>query len=187
VHAWRADAAAGQGTLMHRLDLCPPLSHLLPRRRRADGDAIRPRNFGRQTRMSGKRLLPIPFRHVVSVLLPLIAAALCIAQALPLAGGASHRVIRAGQSTAGAGTVAQSVSANKAADAAAIVGDDWSSLYSKPSSPASKAASAIADPIAVATLQDGGSRRPLPVGEPHSAASPHAYFPQAPPASPTLA
>jgi hypothetical protein len=136
--------------------------------------------------MSGKR-----FRGVVSFLLPLIAAALCAAQAFPSAGAMRRDAVRAGHATAGAvsaaQSVAQSVAANKAADAAAIVADDWSNLFSKPSSPGAKAAAAIMDTAPTPALHAAGPHRPLPAIGLRSAASSQAYLSQAPPASLALA
>jgi hypothetical protein len=137
--------------------------------------------------MSGIRLTPRPFRYVVSLLLPLFAAALCAAQTFPSASTTSRDLLRTTRAAPGAATASQSAAAAKAADAAAIVGDDWSSLFSKPSSPGSKAASAIAAAVAQPALRGVYSHRPLPEGAIRSEPPAHAYFPQAPPASLTLA
>lgn len=138
-------------------------------------------------RMSGKRVTPKLFRCVVSCLLPLIATALCAAQTLPPAGNASRDINHAGQAAGGAAAASQSVAADKATDAGAIVANDWSGLFSKPTSPVSKAATAIADAVAALALHGGGSHRPSPDIGVRSDASSHAYFSQAPPASATLA
>lgn len=126
------------------------------------------------------------FRSVVSFLLPLIAAALCAAQAFPSAA-MSRALAPAGHVTAGAVTTVQSVSANKTADATAVVVDDWSSLFSKPSSPVSKAPAALTNVATAPALDVGGAQRPLPGIGVRPAVSSQPYHAQAPPASSRLA
>jgi hypothetical protein len=132
--------------------------------------------------MSGKR-----FRGVVSFLLPLIAAALCAAQAFPSAGAMRRDAVQAGHAAASTVSATQSVAANKAADAAAIVADGWGNLFSKPSSPGAKAAAAITETAPTPALHAAGLHRPLPAIGLRSAASSQAYLSQAPPASPASA
>ena len=126
------------------------------------------------------------FRSAVSLLLPLIAAALCAAQAFPSAA-LSRPLAQAERVTAHAATAVQSVAANKTANAAAVVADDWSSLFSKPSSPVSKASAALAEIAPAPALAAGTVLQPLPRTDLRPAASSQPYHAQAPPASPHLA